>query len=47
MKTIKIVNGTILNPGEEFSYNKVVGPRTTARGFKAAAIFALIYFGII
>lgn len=36
----KLVNGTILNPGEEFSYNKVVGPRTTARGFKAAAIFA-------
>ncbi|MBQ5778267.1 MAG: VanW family protein, partial [Oscillospiraceae bacterium] len=35
-----LVNGTILNPGEEFSYNKVVGPRTTARGFKAAAIFA-------
>lgn len=36
----QLVNGTILNPGEEFSYNKVVGPRTTARGFKAAAIFA-------
>ncbi len=34
------VNGTILNPGEEFSYNKVVGQRTTERGFKAAAIFA-------
>lgn len=36
----ELVNGTILNPGEEFSYNKTVGPRTTARGFKAAAIFA-------
>jgi len=36
----KLVNGTILNPGEEFSYNKVVGPRTTERGFRAAAIFA-------
>ncbi|MBR3847932.1 MAG: VanW family protein [Oscillospiraceae bacterium] len=36
----QLVNGTILNPGEEFSYNKTVGPRTTARGFKAAAIFA-------
>ncbi len=34
------VNGTILNPGEEFSYNEVVGPRTKARGFKEAAIFA-------
>ncbi|MBQ6845682.1 MAG: VanW family protein [Oscillospiraceae bacterium] len=36
----KYINGTILNPGEEFSYNKVVGPRTKERGFKAAAIFA-------
>ncbi len=36
----ELVNGTILNPGEEFSYNGVVGPRTEARGFKAAAIFA-------
>ena len=36
----KLINGTILNPGEEFSYNKTVGPRTKARGFKEAAIFA-------
>ena len=36
----KYLNGKILNPGEEFSYNKTVGPRTKARGFKAAAIFA-------
>lgn len=36
----KLINGTVLNPGEVFSYNKVVGPRTTARGFKSAAIFA-------
>ncbi len=35
-----LINGTILNPGEEFSYNKTVGPRTSERGFKAAAIFA-------
>lgn len=35
----KLVNGTVLNPGEVFSYNDVVGPRTTARGFKAAGIF--------
>ncbi len=35
-----LINGTILNPGEEFSYNKTVGPRTTARGFKAASIFS-------
>lgn len=33
------INGTILNPGDEFSYNKVVGQRTTARGFREAGIF--------
>lgn len=35
-----LVNGTVLNPGEEFSYNNVVGPRTRQRGFKEAPIFA-------
>ncbi|MBE5822082.1 MAG: hypothetical protein E7311_05825 [Clostridiales bacterium] len=30
------INGTILQPGEEFSYNTVVGKRTSSRGFKAA-----------
>lgn len=29
-------NDTILLPGEEFSFNNVVGERTTANGFKAA-----------
>lgn len=33
------INGTILAPGEVFSYNKVVGERTIAAGFKNAAIF--------
>ncbi|MCB6366296.1 VanW family protein [Intestinibacillus massiliensis] len=33
------INGTILNPGEEFSYNGVVGERTTARGFKPAGAY--------
>lgn len=32
----EFINGTILQPGEEFSYNTVVGKRTSARGFKAA-----------
>lgn len=36
----KNMNGTILNPGEEFSYNGVVGPRTTERGFKAAGAYS-------
>ena len=33
------VNGTILNPGDIFDYNKVVGERTTARGYGAAATY--------
>jgi len=33
------INGTILAPGEVFSYNRVVGERTIAAGFKNAAIF--------
>lgn len=36
----KNMNGTILNPGEEFSYNEVVGPRTAERGFKAAGAYS-------
>jgi len=27
------IDGTIIRPGREFSFNKVVGPRTAARGF--------------
>lgn len=34
------INGTIVLPGEEFSYNKVVGERTIAAGFKEAHIFS-------
>lgn len=33
------INGMILMPGEEFSYNEVVGERTTARGFREGAAF--------
>jgi vancomycin resistance protein YoaR len=33
------INGTILYPGDIFSYNKVVGPRTAAAGFKLAHVF--------
>ena len=36
----QLVDGTVLNPGEEFSYNDVVGSRTTARGFKDAGVFS-------
>ena len=34
----KKINGTILKPGEEFSFNKTVGQRTTANGFKEATV---------
>ena len=33
------VNGTVLLPGETFSYNKVVGERTIAAGFKEAGVY--------
>ncbi len=34
----KKINGLILKPGEEFSFNKVVGQRTTKNGFKEATV---------
>lgn len=33
------INGTILMPGETFSYNKVVGARTIEAGYKEAPIY--------
>jgi len=35
----KSIDGTILLPGEEFSFNKIVGPRTPQKGYKTAHIF--------
>ncbi len=35
----KLINGTVLAPGEVFSYNDVVGERTAERGFKNAQIY--------
>ena len=34
------IDGTVLNPGEEFSFNGVVGQRTEARGFASATVIA-------
>lgn len=34
------LNGTIIRPGEEFSYNQVIGQRTVERGFGEAAAYA-------
>lgn len=33
------INGTVLMPGDTFSYNKVVGERTIAAGYKEAPIY--------
>ncbi len=35
----KKINGYVLQPGETFSYNKVLGKRTVENGYKEAAIF--------
>ena len=35
----KKINGTVLMPGETFSYNKVVGARTIAAGYREAPIY--------
>ena len=40
MLAVASVNGLILEPGEEFSFNRVVGQRTTARGYKLAPAFS-------
>ena len=34
------INGTVILPGETFSYNKTVGKRTKAAGFKEAGAYA-------
>lgn len=34
------INGTVLLPGEEFSYNNVVGKRTVEAGYKNAATYS-------
>lgn len=33
------INGTVIMPGETFSYNKIVGKRTIEAGYKDAAIY--------
>lgn len=38
--TAQYMTGTIVLPGEEFSFNKVVGERTEARGFKMAGAYS-------
>lgn len=38
--SLQLINGTCLKPGESFSFNKVVGERTKARGFKEATAYS-------
>lgn len=33
------IDGTILKPGDEFSFNKIVGERTSDKGYGAAAVY--------
>lgn len=35
----KAIGGTILNPGDEFSFNKIVGERTKEKGYLAAIVY--------
>lgn len=37
-KAAESINGFVLLPGDEFSYNKVVGPRTLKEGFRRAPV---------
>jgi len=34
------INGVVLEPGEEFSFNRIVGRRTSERGYKQAPAFS-------
>lgn len=36
---VSACNGTVVMPGEVFSYNKTLGPRTPARGYKEAFVY--------
>lgn len=35
----KAIDGTILNPGDEFSFNKIVGERTKEKGYLSAIVY--------
>lgn len=37
--TAKLTNNILIGPGEEFSFNKVTGEPTSARGFQPATVF--------
>ncbi len=35
----KAIDGTILNPGDVFSFNEIVGERTTEKGYQGATVY--------
>lgn len=37
---VKKINGVVLMPGQSFSYNQTLGKRTTAAGYKVAAVYS-------
>ena len=39
-RSFELINGTVLLPGEEFSFNKIVGKRSTENGFFPAIEYA-------
>ncbi len=39
MKACESINGTVLNPGDVFSFNDIVGPRSYETGYQDAAIY--------
>ncbi len=39
-KAADAINGIVLNPGDEFSYNDVLGPRTAANGYLPAGAYS-------
>lgn len=39
-QALKAINGMWLDPGESFSFNEVVGKRTTERGYKTATAYS-------
>lgn len=39
-KACEYIDGTVLSPGETFSFNEIVGRRTPERGFKVATVYS-------
>jgi vancomycin resistance protein YoaR len=37
-KAVSAIDGTLISPGESFSFNEIVGPRVSERGYKIAPV---------